>query len=296
MSLVSIVTASYNYQDYIIETIESVLNQTFQDWEMIIVDDGSTDNSVDVINKYCEKDKRIKLFCHENHQNKGLSQTIQLGISHANSDWIIFLESDDSITPDYIQKKMDVINKYPDIKFIFNDVRMFGDNQCIKNMDKYFRNLYSVLNKISFPTMLEKEFINMNLIPTFSCVMLKKEILDDVDFNSLDKRCLDLYIWAQLTVKYPFYYLNEKLTNWRMSKNSYIHNTHSELETKYFLKVIIPDIIEKNKNLSHRINFVYKALSYYFRQIRRKIIILHCRKGERKLILFGIKIFEEIKN
>lgn len=60
---VSVVTASYNYQDYIKESIQSVLNQTYKDWELIIVDDCSTDNSVQVINSY--KDDRIKLFVNE---------------------------------------------------------------------------------------------------------------------------------------------------------------------------------------------------------------------------------------
>ena len=83
MSKVTFITASYNYAKYIKETIESVINQTVQDWEMIIVDDGSTDNSVEVIKSYCEKDNRIKLYQHENGVNKGLAETIKLGIKLA---------------------------------------------------------------------------------------------------------------------------------------------------------------------------------------------------------------------
>lgn len=93
--LISIITASYNYENYIKETIESVLNQTYTNWELIIVDDGSKDNSVEVIKSYCEKDSRIKLFQHEGGVNKGLAETIKLGISKAQGEWIAFLESDD---------------------------------------------------------------------------------------------------------------------------------------------------------------------------------------------------------
>ena len=60
---ISIITTSYNYEEYIKETIESVISQTFQDWEMVIVDDGSKDNSVEVIKSYMEKDSRIKKEC-----------------------------------------------------------------------------------------------------------------------------------------------------------------------------------------------------------------------------------------
>lgn len=59
MPKVSIITASYNYEKYIRETIESVMSQTFQDWEMIIIDDGSTDNSVEVIKAYCKKNLEL---------------------------------------------------------------------------------------------------------------------------------------------------------------------------------------------------------------------------------------------
>lgn len=75
---ISIITASYNYEKYIKDTIESVLSQTYSDWEMIIVDDGSKDKSRDIIKEYCEKDSRIKLYTHEKNVNKGLAETIQL--------------------------------------------------------------------------------------------------------------------------------------------------------------------------------------------------------------------------
>ena len=106
MPYFSIITASYNYANYIVETMDSVLAQTYQDWELIVVDDGSKDNSVEVIKSYCQKDSRIKLFQHEFGINKGLIATIKLGIEKASSDWIAFVESDDFITPDYLEKKL----------------------------------------------------------------------------------------------------------------------------------------------------------------------------------------------
>jgi len=70
----SIIMASYNYAGYISQGIESVINQTYQNFELIIVDDGSVDNSVEIIKSYCEKDNRIKLYCH--NKNRGLSKQI----------------------------------------------------------------------------------------------------------------------------------------------------------------------------------------------------------------------------
>lgn len=114
---ISIVTASYNYENYIKETIKSVLNQTYQDWELIIIDDCSSDNSVNVIKSF--QDDRIKLFV--NKQNLGLAKTLKLGIEKATGDWIVFLESDDLITSDYLAKKVQIIQKHKNINLIFND-------------------------------------------------------------------------------------------------------------------------------------------------------------------------------
>ena len=110
MAKVSIITASYNYENYIKETIESVLNQTFQDWELIIVDDGSKDNSVSVIKEYCNRDSRIKIFQHENAVNKGLAETIKLGLEKSNCEWVAFLESDDVWLPNSLEEKMYIVN------------------------------------------------------------------------------------------------------------------------------------------------------------------------------------------
>ncbi|MBO6087360.1 glycosyltransferase family 2 protein [bacterium] len=223
MAKVSIVTASYNYENYIKETIESVLAQTFQDWEMIIVDDGSTDNSVNVIKEYCKRDSRIKLYNHENGMNRGLSATLQLGILKATSDWIAFLESDDTISPDYLERKLDIIEKYPSIHFIFNDVKMFGDKRIIKKYNKHFLKSHFMLSTVKFPAQIPHLLKDINVIPTFSVVMLYKNILNDVNWESPIPKSLDHFLWSQLASKYNFYYLNKKLTSWRMNKNSYIN-------------------------------------------------------------------------
>ena len=100
---ISIVMASYNYAPIIGEAIESVINQTYKDWELIIVDDGSADNSVEVIKKYLS-DNRIKLYINE--KNLGLAKTVRKGIQYSTSDWIAFLESDDKFSPNALEEKV----------------------------------------------------------------------------------------------------------------------------------------------------------------------------------------------
>ena len=99
--MISIITASYNYANYIKECIDSVLSQDFTDWELIIVDDGSVDNSVEIIKSYT--DSRIRLI--RNEKNSGLKQTLLRGIQEAGGEYIAFLESDDIWRTDYLSKK-----------------------------------------------------------------------------------------------------------------------------------------------------------------------------------------------
>jgi glycosyltransferase involved in cell wall biosynthesis len=108
--LVSIITPNYNGATYIASTIQSVINQTYTNWELIIVDDCSTDNSVDIIEEYIRNDKRIKLY--KMHKNNSLpSVPRNFGIEKASGDFIAFLDSDDLWLPDKLQEQIELANK-----------------------------------------------------------------------------------------------------------------------------------------------------------------------------------------
>ncbi len=283
MPKISVITASYNYENYIKETIQSIIDQTFQDWEMIIVDDGSKDNSVEVIKSYCEKYSRIKLFQHENGENKGLITTVKLGIEKASGEWIVFVESDDTITPNYMEEKLKVAEQNPEIKFIFNDVNLFGEESAVKEMyEDYFIEFYETMDKIKTQKDYIKEFRKKNIVPTFSVVMAKKEILEDLNYDSAVAQWVDYYLWSQLVAKYNFYYLPQKLTNWRMHKTSYNNKRTSSYKGVTFLDVQIRDNLSNGKyKFWHRLI----AIPLYIRAFKRKFIRIHPK--DNKIILFG---------
>ncbi len=109
MSLVTIITPNYNTADFIGETIESVLAQTFDDWEMIIVDDASTDNSREIIQAYADKDKRIKpVFLKE---NGGQGKARNIATDLASGQYIAFLDSDDIWHPEKLERHLNFIKK-----------------------------------------------------------------------------------------------------------------------------------------------------------------------------------------
>lgn len=220
---ISVIIASYNYAQYIEEAINSVISQSYQDWEMVIVDDGSSDNSVEIIKSYCEKDNRIRLFQHADGQNKGLKETLLLGIENACGEWIAFLESDDSFAPDNLAKKVEIIQKYPEVKLIFNKIKFLDENNERKNIKKEdFVKQQQKLSKMKFPKNMFYDFYINNMILTFSCVMVETRTLKETDFNTPVDAMLDWWLWVHLAYKNSFYYLDQELTDWRLHTKSYI--------------------------------------------------------------------------
>lgn len=262
---ISVVTASYNYAEYIEETIQSVLNQTYNDWEMIIVDDGSSDNSIEVIQKYAEQDSRIKLFTHENNANKGLKETLLLGIEKATGDWIVFLESDDMLREDYLEKKIEIAKKYPDVGLIFNDAEFFGDEDRIMRVKKPFREQsYNKLFKKRFPCNIFKEMNIHNRILSFSVVMVKKDALFPEYFNTPVDKLLDWWLYIHLLYKNDVYYIPEKLTLWRMHKDSYIKKKTCSKFHCIQIRAYI-DIYKKSVwNLKLLMFVLYTVMLYFF--------------------------------
>lgn len=104
MSKVTVITPAYNAEKYIAETIESVQKQTFSDWEMIIVDDCSTDNTVNIAKSYAENDPRINVIIQQ--ANGGVAAARNKALSVANSEFVAFLDSDDKWTSEKLEKQI----------------------------------------------------------------------------------------------------------------------------------------------------------------------------------------------
>lgn len=254
---ISVVMTSYNYEKYIAEAIESVINQTYSDWELIIVDDGSKDNSVNIIKEFLNKDNRIKLLV--NSKNFGLAKSIQKALSIVQGDWIAFLESDDKWHPDTLQEKLEVADKYG-VDFVFSDVEL--SNHCDR-LDKHFNtvnSLYLDREKSCFIDNFKEIIPHANIIPTFSVVFLKKELLKACNFNTFCTSHLDYYLWAQLS-KAKVYYINKKLTYWRIHDDSYINRMEYTELTKLLYRASIVFYTSNG-------NFLYKffRMLNYIRQ------------------------------
>ena len=215
---VSVILTSYNYSQYLKDTINSVLKQNYRDWEMIVVDDGSTDNSVDIIMEFVNSDGRIKLI--RNYVNQGLAKSIQTGLLAACGEWITFLESDDLWKEDYLEKKLKIADKYSCTGFIYNKVEFFGENAAAAS--KKFEKIIERSNNRQFPADMFYSFGYENPVLTMSSVMIKRDLLEDVDFNSPIDKLIDWYVYMQIAAKTDIYSLAEPLTLWRQHGESYV--------------------------------------------------------------------------
>lgn len=123
-SLVSVIVIFFNASDFLQAAIESVLAQTYEHWELLLVDDGSTDGSTDVAMSFAsENPARIKYFEHDGHQNLGMSAARNLGIRKAKGDYIAFLDADDYWLPDKLDVQTRILDSQPEAGMLFGSTK-----------------------------------------------------------------------------------------------------------------------------------------------------------------------------
>lgn len=142
--LVSIVMVNYNQERFIKEAIDSVIAQTYQNWELIIVDDGSTDQSVDIIKNY--DDDRIKPIYLE--ENSHICIATNVGFSHVTGEYIARLDSDDVWEKEKLYKQVALLEEKPNARVCFTQVNLIDENgQNINEKESELLNLYNSRQK-----------------------------------------------------------------------------------------------------------------------------------------------------
>ena len=126
--MVSVIVPCYNQGQYVVETLESVRRQTYTDFECIVVNDGSTDDSLQKIADFCKSDARFQYI---DKANEGVSIARNSGIKESKGKYLLPLDADDILAPDYLSKTVAIMEARPDVKVVCTNTRMFG----IKNAD-----------------------------------------------------------------------------------------------------------------------------------------------------------------
>ncbi|HEY5469035.1 MAG TPA: glycosyltransferase family A protein [Bacteroidales bacterium] len=134
---ISVVIPTYNRSAILQRAINSIVSQTFKDWELIVVDDCSTDNTFDIVKLFTEDDKRIKY--HKLERNSGANAARNLGIKFANADIISFLDSDDEMHPLNLQKQYEKFLSIPDLALCYTGVDYYSENKMVSDVHPHVR-------------------------------------------------------------------------------------------------------------------------------------------------------------
>lgn len=174
LPLVSIIIPTYNRAHLIGETLDSVLAQTYPHWECLIIDDGSTDNSIEVIQAYIKQDNRMKFFTRPTNRLKGANACRNIGLENAVGEYIVFFDSDDLMTPDHLQVKVDGILQYA-CDYVITRTKFFNkeDNRSKSyyTFDRYPISAHNYVTK-------KNNWLTLD-------VCIKKEIAQKIRFNEL---------------------------------------------------------------------------------------------------------------
>ena len=145
MSTVSIIVPCYNQAQYLSDALQSVLDQKHTDWECIVVDDGSPDNTEEVALEWCKKDSR---FIYLKKENGGLADARNYGIEHSTGKYILPLDADDKISSGYLKDAVGILEINPSVKLLYSKVMLFGAKNGNFDMPAYSYDLLLWQNMI----------------------------------------------------------------------------------------------------------------------------------------------------
>lgn len=289
---ITVIVPIYNVEEYLPRCIESIVNQTYANLEIILIDDGSTDTSLEIAKKYESKDKRIKVIAKE---NGGASSCRNLGIELANGDYITFVDSDDSIDVNAYCELMQLKqNKETDI--ILFGMRILTENNVNENIK-------DVAKEESFEgeEVLNRFFcIDGKKMSTSSCNKLyKKELLKDIRFVE-NYTGEDIYFNYQAfkkakviietsAVYYNYYVRKGSVSYGKIKKNSFDclimwEKVSQENSNKLFEKQIIKQKVYNNFSLLLRMAIYGCYENFYEKEIYKKKAMIYFRRHINKLL------------
>lgn len=262
---ISVIMPVYNGVQWLDESITSVLEQTFQNFELILINDESKDNSLDILNKYACQDKRVRVF---NNKNQGPGKSLNFGISHANGTYICFIDQDDKYQKTYLEKMFSCITKYnTDLALCYG--RYFNTEQ---NYDK--RISYQYYEEYIYD-LSQKEELFFQFVPQWTKIMKKDFIVKNhILFPDKHNRVHDLpfhllCIWHAKN----FAVVSEELYWHRLHDKQISNNISSDFTTGY---------IESFKDLEKYAK-KYITNNKFFIKFALKIL---CTKGTLKQNLY----------
>lgn len=241
MPKVSVLMTAYNSERYIAEAIESILNQTFSDFEFLIINDGSTDKTAEIIAKYAKTDKRIKFI--DNKKNQGLIAVLNQGLDLARGEYIARMDSDDIAMPERLEKQVAYLDENPHVGAVGGWHEKFGNN--VKPTVRQYPKHAKILDMLILGTPLSHPTTTMR-----TSVLRDNKIYYNPDFPHAE----DYEIWSQIIKVAAIHNLPMKLLNYRWhSTNVSVVSQKTQRESAERVKAGIIDYITDDNNIKEHL-------------------------------------------
>ncbi len=280
---ISIIIPAYNRENLVASTIESVLKQTYKPLEIIVVDDGSTDNTLDVLKQYGDDIKIIQ------KENGGSASARNTGIQHASGDYIAYVDSDDTWDADKLSIFVKNLAqcKDPDNVFMFSDFRRYDINKAeylpLSQTEIYpniFNSFHEITDSLYVCEGIELLKCLLEPYPMYpSTFLLSRNIHDNFLWNDNSIFCEDFELVLRVATITPFYYVNKTLSTMGMHDSNVTWQTskkmHGDIDAiKCFSRTI--DNILVIKMCNGEIGRRYWAFGHYYRRKYKYISALSC--------------------
>lgn len=264
MPQVSVIMASYNKEKYIGKAIDSIIGQTFDDWELIIIDDCSSDRSVDVIRSY--QDNRVRFY--KNKENIGIAKSRNKGIDMSEGAYIAILDADDISLSDRLEKEVSFLENNPEIDVVFGGFKEIDENDVVK--ETYFSPLKN-------PKYIKANLMVMDVIPNGSS-MYRKVFVDHYNIRYRDGYVgMDDYLfWVECSLYGNISGISDLFLYWRNTSdngtNIYKYSTDYRKLREEKYSEILKFALERNGFVlsETEMKFYCKIMSEYKYKIRNK--------------------------
>ncbi|RZJ82486.1 MAG: glycosyltransferase [Flavobacterium sp.] len=222
MAKVSVIMSAFNQEAYIRDAVKSILEQSFLDFELIVIDDGSTDQTLKVLDEF--SDKRLKIFANE--KNQGLIFSLNRGVKLSEgSKYIARMDSDDISRPDRFKKQVEFLDEFDEVGVLGTAMRYFGD---LNTSRKYLENdvdiksLFLFTNPISHPT-----------------VFFRSNLGDAINYDNAFPGYEDYALWISLINKTKFHNLPEELLLYRRHNSNVTNSKDIMKEDEIYKRLLV---------------------------------------------------------
>ena len=266
--LVSVVIASYNYGDLIEKRIESFLNQTYENIEIIVLDDCSTDNSRDEIEKF-RSDNRIRIIY--NDENLGWIRNSNLGLRMSKGEYVLFGNCDDVASRDLIENLVRPLNEDKSVGVCFCESELidyFGNQIGSDRESRDRRFIHSTQSDCKIERMDMASFLSHScVIPNLSAALFRREALALTEgFSSRYSICSDWNLFIELSLNWDYFYILRPLNKFRQHKKNIRSSVKESALSSQIIKLLVETSLDDRFKFGVRRRFRKRSLVLFFIQ------------------------------